>query len=147
MEAEILVDRPERPPTRRPVNQDLIYKLALIHCTDKEIGSIAGIHVDSLRRHYRDIITAGRQAGRSRLRRRMWEEAMAGNTTMMIWLSKNYLAMTDAVVVSEDKQPLPWSDSYEVDSPSVDGTPDSSVIVYTEFHENLEELEQQLKEI
>ena len=147
MEPKIVVEEIERPPTRKPVDRELIYKLAAIHCTNKEIASVVGIHIDSLQRHYRDLLTAGRENGKSKLRRRMWEEAMRGNVTMMIWLSKNYLGMTDSVLVSDEKRPLPWSDD-ETKSPIVDGTTDNhEVMVYTEVHENLDQLKQDLKEI
>lgn len=99
---------PGRP--RKPVDKDLIYKLAAIHCSNPEISSIVGISVDTLQRKYNDIIHAGKDSGKQKLRRKMWESAMNGNVTMMIWLSKNILGYTDSVLVSEEKKPLPWSD-------------------------------------
>jgi len=148
METQISVEQVIRPPTRKPVDRDLIYKLAAIHCSNREIASITGIHIDSLQRHYKDILTSGRENGKGKLRRRMWEEAMKGNVTMMIWLSKNYLGMTDAVLVSEDKKPLPWSDDDNIKSDEpISPTDTDEVMVYTEIHEDLDQLADNLKGI
>lgn len=95
---------------RIKIDLDLVYKLAKIHCTNREIASIVGINIDSLQRLYRDVLEAGREAGKMALRRKMWSSALEGNPTMMIWLSKQHLGMTDNILVTEDKKPLPWSD-------------------------------------
>jgi hypothetical protein len=145
MEQIVIVEEVQRPPTRKPVDKDLIYKLAAIHCTNKEIASITGVHYDSLQRHYKDILVAGRENGKGKLRRKMWEEAMKGNVTMMIWLSKNYLGMTDHVMVSDDKKPLPWVDDDIKAAEEPADTSQDSVIIYTEVHEDLDTLQQDLK--
>jgi ABC-type tungstate transport system permease subunit len=132
---------------RKPVDKELIYKLAAIHCTNKEIASICGIHIDSLQRLYKDIIQAGKESGKSRLRRKMWEQALQGNVTMMIWLSKNHLGMTDNVLVSEDKRPLPWTDDEEIPQQKTEDPTQADTIVYTEVHEDLDQLSADLKGI
>lgn len=147
METTIVVEEVKRPPTRKPVDKDLIYKLAAIHCTNREIASITGIHIDSLSRHYKDILVAGRENGKGKLRRKMWEQALNGNTTMLIWLSKNHLGMTDSVLVSEDKKPLPWSDDDKPSDEPTSPTDTADVVVYTEVHEDLDQLAQDLKGI
>ena len=146
MEQEITVQEVDRPRARKPVDKDLIYKLATIHCTNKEIASIVGIHIDSLQRFYKDIIAAGRESGKGRLRRKMWEQALAGNVTMMIWLSKNHLGMTDNILVSEDKRPLPWTDSDDKET-AVEPTTATEVagVIYTEVHQDLDALHDELK--
>ena len=145
MENETAESRPVGRP-RTPVDPDLIYKLAAIHCTNKEIASIVGIHIDSLQRHHKDLLAAGRENGKGRLRRKMWEQALAGNVTMMIWLSKNHLGMTDNIMVSEDKRPLPWTDSDEqtiVAEPTA--TTEADGIVYTPVHADLDQLAADMK--
>lgn len=126
---------------RKAVDPDLIYRLAAIHCTNREIASIVGIHIDSLQRNYRDLMAAGRENGKGRLRRKMWEQALAGNVTMMIWLSKNHLGMTDNIMVSEDKRPLPWTDSDETTTAAEPtAATEADGIVYTETHADLDQL-------
>ncbi|CAB4154557.1 hypothetical protein UFOVP642_13 [uncultured Caudovirales phage] len=147
MEQTIEVQEIARPKHRKPIDQELIYKLAAIHCSNKEIGSIVGIHIDSLQRYYGDVIRAGRDSGKGKLRRKMWEQALNGNPTMMIWLSKNHLGMTDAVLVSDDKKPLPWSDEdTKLAEPNATTLADTGVI-YTEVHEDLDALKLELKGI
>lgn len=128
-------------------DRELIYKLATIHCSNKEIASIVGLHIDSLQRAFKDILAAGRENGKGKLRRKMWEQALNGNTTMLIWLSKNHLGMTDNVLVSEEKKPLPWSDediqSEEPSSP----TDAAEGVVFVETHDDLDRLHEDLKEI
>ena len=142
---QIVVEEVQRPRPRKPVDKELIYKLAAIHCTNKEIASVVGIHIDSLQRHYSDILIAGRESGKGKLRRRMWEEAMKGNVTMLIWLSKNYLGMTDSVVVSDEKRALPWSDDDDNKIAETTATNTDAVVVYTEVHTDLDDLKNELK--
>ena len=143
----------EQPETRsagrpvKPVDQDLIYKLAMIHCSNPEISSIVGISVDTLQRRYGDIIQAGKESGKQKLRRKMWQSALNGNVTMMIWLSKNILGYTDNVLVSEEKKPLPWSDD---DDKSVEPTtaPDTNEEeVRGTVREDLDELKSDLEKL
>lgn len=71
----------------------------------------------------------------------MWEQALAGNVTMMIWLSKNHLGMTDNILVSEDKRPLPWTDSDEnTTAAEPTAATEADGIVYTEVHGDLDQL-------
>ncbi len=147
MEQTIQVQEIARPKHRKPIDQELIYKLAAIHCSNKEIGSIVGIHIDSLQRYYGDVIRAGRDSGKGKLRRKMWEQALNGNPTMMIWLSKNHLGMTDTVLVSDDKKPLPWSDEDIKPAEPNAATLDNGGVIYTEVHEDLDVLKEELKGI
>jgi len=138
-----------RPAHKTPVDVDLIYKLAAIHCTNTEIASIVGIHYDSLRRHYSDVIEAGKESGKSKLRRKMWEQAMKGNVTMLVWLSKNHLGFSDNPVSGEDNQPLPWTDSDDENTIAESATTesDADTIVVTPVRENLAELAADLAKI
>ena len=135
-----------RPRHKTPADVDLIYKLASIHCSNSEIASIVGIHYDSLRRHYADVIIAGKESGKSKLRRRMWEQAMNGNVTMLIWLSKNHLGFADNPIVGDGKLPLPWTDSddKETVAEATATTDDGDILVVTPVRENLIELAAEL---
>lgn len=132
---------------RRPVDKELIFKLAAIHCSNREIASIVGIHIDSLQRFYKDIIQAGKESGKGKLRRKMWEQALNGNITMMIWLSKQHLGMADNVLVSDDKKPLPWTDDEEKPQQKPEDPTEVHGVIYTEVHEDLDQLTEELKGI
>ena len=79
------------------LDEELIKKLASIHCTMAEIASIVGCSVDTLEENYSDIIKEAKAQGKMSLRRKMWTAAQEGNVTMMIWLSKNILGYRDKI--------------------------------------------------
>ena len=76
--------------------ETVITHLAQIHCSKTEISKILGISVDTFDRHYAELYDKERVTGKTRLRKAMMHCALQdGNVTMMIWLAKNYLGMTD----------------------------------------------------
>lgn len=87
---------------RKEVDEILLKKLALIHCNQEEMSSILGISVDTLHRRFAEQVKAARNEGKMSLRRKMWEMALNGNVTILIWLSKNELGMTDKVEQKTD---------------------------------------------
>lgn len=97
------------------LDTNLIEDLAGIFCTNREIASIMNCSTDTLVRNYADHIKKGRDRGKSSLRRKQWEKAMDGNTTMLIWLGKNYLNQADQPIDTDNKQPLPWTDEEKID--------------------------------
>lgn len=80
---------------RKPVDTELLRRLALVHCTMAEIASVAGVHKRTLERRYAAVIEAAREDGKSSLRRVMWRKALDGNERLMIWLSKQHLGMRE----------------------------------------------------
>jgi hypothetical protein len=78
----------------------LVEKLAGIGCPNKEIAAIVGCSVDTLDRHFADIIAKGRENGKTRLRKKQIEVALAGNVTMLIFLGKNMLGQADKQEIS-----------------------------------------------
>jgi hypothetical protein len=110
------------------VDLELVYNLAKLHCTNREIASLVGCHVDTLQKRFHDLLDKGRDDGKMTLRRSLWDLALNGkNVTAMIWLSKQHLGFSDHPVSTDDKKPLPWSDDepetkfIEVDADQVDG--------------------------
>jgi len=71
----------------------LIEKLATIQCTQEEIATITGVDVRTLQRdaEFCRIHKKGIEQGKSSLRRLQWKAAETGNTSMLIWLGKQYL--------------------------------------------------------
>ena len=98
-----------RPKKKLPYSLQDIEKLATMQCTRLEIANFCGCSESTLKRNFDLPIKKGWDKGKRSLRRAMFDKAMRGNTTMLIWLSKNYLGMKDKVETSEEKEPLPWT--------------------------------------
>ena len=58
-----------------------------------------------IRKSYSESLTKGRDKGKIRLRQLMWRTAENGNVTMQIWLSKQYLGMSDKQEVTTTELP------------------------------------------
>jgi hypothetical protein len=86
--------------TGRPlavVDAKLVENLAGIGCPNSEIASIVGVSVDTLARRFAEDIDKGRNGGKTRLRKKQIELALAGNVTMLIWLGKQLLGQSDQI--------------------------------------------------
>ena len=95
---------------KKEIDEELLLKLAQMHCTMREMVDIIGVSEDTLKRRYAGVIAKGKSQGKMRLRRKQIEVAMSGNHTMLIWLGKNMLGQSDTPVQDEDINILPWSD-------------------------------------
>jgi hypothetical protein len=93
-----------------PVDPDRVFDLAAHGATDCEIAIAMGISDDTLRYHFADILSNGRQHMKDRLRRAQMRVAIeTGNPTMLIWLGKNVLKQSDNPIATQETI-LPWSD-------------------------------------
>jgi hypothetical protein len=95
---------------KKEIDEEMLVKLAQMHCTMPEMADIMGVSIDTLKRRYRPLIAQGKSQGKMRLRRKQIEVAMSGNHTMLIWLGKNMLGQSDTPTQEEDVNILPWSD-------------------------------------
>jgi hypothetical protein len=95
---------------KKVVTPEDVYKLAAIGCSDAEIARWFDIKQDTLRYNFADVLLKGRDDVKHALRRAMIKNALGGNAVMQIWLSKNWLGMSDNPTQSEANKPLPWSD-------------------------------------
>lgn len=79
------------------LDEDVIVKLAAIHCTMDEIAHICGCIKDTIERRpeLMEKIHKARAEGKSSIRRHQWKLAQAGNATMLIWLGKQLLGQKD----------------------------------------------------
>lgn len=94
--------RPEK-----DVDEKVVLALAQRHCSVREIAAVVGVSEDTLYRRYAAVIKKGRADARWRLRDRQWQSAMAGNTTMLIWLGKQMLGQSDRLeLTGADGDPL-----------------------------------------
>ena len=92
---------------QKPIDEKVLANLSQINCTQEEIASILGISARTLQRRYADLIEVNKNKGKASLRKRMYEKAMKGNDNLMIWLSKQYLNMTDRIHNTNTTEPLP----------------------------------------
>lgn len=110
----VATGRPPGPPPgegggpRKEIDLQIVEKLAMIHCTDKEMADILGVSVDTLWRRKQDdpafleLLERGRSNGKASLRRRQWQRAESGSDTMLIWMGKQILGQRDRHELSGD---------------------------------------------
>ena len=80
-----------------------VEKMCLIQCTGEEIAGILDIDYDTLQRACKrdhkvklaEWIKAKGAGGKVSLRKMQYDNAKNGNTTMQIWLGKNWLGQKD----------------------------------------------------
>lgn len=86
------------------LDPELIYKLAVIHCTAEEIASVFGCHRDTIYARYSDILQRGHKEGAMSLKRTMHAVAEAGDVKMLIWLSKQRCGYKEPKVETDEKE-------------------------------------------
>jgi hypothetical protein len=78
------------------INEDEVFELAKIQCTNDEIAAVFGVSEVTIRNRFSAIVAKWREAGKKSLRRAQWEKAVKdGNVVMQIWLGKQYLGQRD----------------------------------------------------
>ena len=100
-------------PKHYKLDRDLIFKLATLHCTYKEIASVVGTSETTLEKRYSGIIEKGRAEGKKSIRRAQMEKALQGDVRMLIWMGKQYLDQKDSPQDEENTVPLPWDEAKE----------------------------------
>jgi len=103
--AKRLVGRP-----RLEFDLKQIEQLAAIQCTDGEIAAVLACSRQTILNRKDDdpdflaAIKRGRESGKASLRRLQWRAANAGNTTMLVWLGKQYLEQRDRQQVAHSSE-------------------------------------------
>ena len=90
---------------KKPIDWDMVKKLCGIHCTGEEIASVVDVHYDTLNNrcneeygiNFSEYYKKASATGKTSLRRKQYEVAMKGNTTMLVWLGKNILGQRDTI--------------------------------------------------
>jgi AraC-like DNA-binding protein len=99
--------------TAKPIDGEVVRRLAAMQCTHEEIAAVVGCSHDTLTRRFRKELDVGPQQGKARLRRVQWRQAMKGNTAMLIWLGKQMLGQSDKTEVgvgkAKDLEPLTYT--------------------------------------
>ena len=88
---------------RKEIDIKLATGLAQMLCTAEEIAGVFGVSVDTLDNRLKEEGWANFSAfrdkfaaeGKASLRRMQWAKAKSGNTTMQIWLGRQYLGQTE----------------------------------------------------
>lgn len=87
-------------PAGRPkfiIDYETVAKLAHIQCTMQEIANFLGCSLNKLEKdkEFLRVYKKEMDGGRMSLRRKQWKAADEGNTTMLVWLGKQYLGQRD----------------------------------------------------
>jgi hypothetical protein len=75
--------------------------LGKIQSTHSELAAVLGVSIETVKRRLKEdpefcaAYEKGLENGKSSLRRIQWKSALGGNTTMQIWLGKQYLGQQD----------------------------------------------------
>jgi hypothetical protein len=87
----------------KEIDWQQVNQMCAIHCTGEEQAAVLGIDYDTLnsackREHkmsFSDYFKQKASHGKMSLRRKQYTTAMDGNTTMLVWLGKNWLGQRD----------------------------------------------------
>ena len=82
---------------KKHIDYKLVEQLTSIHCTQQEIASALGLSLRKLQNdeQFMHIYKEGIDDAKKSLRRMQWDSAKKGNTTMLVWLGKQYLKQSD----------------------------------------------------
>lgn len=98
-------------PRIKDVDQELVWKLACMMCTMKEIADVLGINENLVSKKFGDLIDKGRSEGRKAIRRAQFEKAVQDkDPRMLIFLGKQYLSQKENPEDKESNSPLPWQE-------------------------------------
>jgi len=96
------------------VPPDEIEHQASLGCTDREIAQYFGLSESTLRYNFSDYLIKGRHQLKTTLRQAQLRAAIENlNPALLIWLGKNVLNQNDNGTTSDDRRPLPWSDTMD----------------------------------
>ena len=71
--------------------------------TVSQIARYLDIPNETARNHFGESVKKRLLERNLKLQKAMWDQAIAGNATLCIWLSKQYLNMTDDGVIDRDE--------------------------------------------
>ena len=82
-------------PPRKKIDLLVVKQLASIGCPATEIAAELGVNVRTIERQYAAILKAGLERRNARIRKTLFQQAMTGNTAILIFLAKVWLHMKD----------------------------------------------------
>jgi hypothetical protein len=89
--------------------ETVIAAMAEKQCSKTEIAALLGISTDTFDRRYAVLYTTCREGGKAKLREKLFQVAMLGNTQVLIFLAKTQLGMKEVSgleVTGADGEPL-----------------------------------------
>lgn len=89
-----------RPPI--DMNEDLVFKLAAIHCTYEEIAAFFNVDRTVIFERFQDVVKRGKEVGKISVRRLQIKAARRGSIPMLIWLGKQLLGQQENVEVKDE---------------------------------------------
>jgi len=112
---------------RIKVDWNKVEQMCAIQCTGEEIAGVLGIDYDTLnsackrenKLSFSDYFKQKGSVGKMSLRRKQYTSMMEGNTTMMVWLGKNWLGQSDKEMELSD-EPAPLNITFNVSEPKSD---------------------------
>lgn len=80
---------------KKIIDPKQVEELAAIQCSLAEMSAVLRCDKKTLYNRFAAEMAAGRERGKSSLKRKQYEVAMSGNATMLIWLGKQHLEQSD----------------------------------------------------
>ena len=91
-----------------------VKKLAALHLTYKDMADYFGVKENTFRDHFKTEVDKARLGTKQRLIESMIYNATNKlNPTIQIWLSKQWLGMSDQQINNNEDKVLPWLDATE----------------------------------
>lgn len=84
-------------PPRIEIDEELLFDLASICCTNEEMALILKCSKDTLERRYAAVIREGRAAATMSLKRQLFKMASKEHFGALVWLTKNFCGMSDQI--------------------------------------------------
>lgn len=98
---KVVKDKGGRP--TKPIDYSRLDAMCAIHCTGEECAAILDVSYEHLNNQLKkdgnggflDYFAQKGANGKMSLRRKQFDQAMSGNSTMLIWLGKQWLGQSD----------------------------------------------------
>ncbi len=90
---------PKKKKSYKKLDIDKVEMLASFGCTHFEIAKFFQCDESTVRKEYKEVMEKGQEKMKLRLRQLQWKHAELGNTSLLIFLGKNYLNQTDKAQV------------------------------------------------
>lgn len=105
-----------------PIDWEIVDGMCAIQCTGLEIAGVLGCSYNTLVRAvkrekeltFEDYFAQKSVEGKVSLRRKQYDTALEGNTTMLIWLGKQWLGQTNRNESSIKQLPEMFIDVYHI---------------------------------
>lgn len=101
--------------TEKPIDKEELRKLVGMGCTDAEIAAWFGVGTATISRRkldseYAGIFQTAKLHVNIAIRRAQVKSALAGNTSMLIWLGKQFLKQSDKMDLTQRKPIEEWTE-------------------------------------